>query len=142
LNVRIDTDIYAEWIDAKRQEAAARTRRVQIEAQLIELHGFDATREGTETYLTDKYRVKCSARVTQKVDAKKLKEIARDNGLDDQIERLFRWRVDMNKNIWKKTHPDITNLFLPAIESKPSKPAVVVEKIEEQPVKQAVEGRW
>lgn len=120
------TNIYQQWLEAKAAESAARATRLEIEKQICTAHEFDQTYEGVATHEVEKYLVKITGRITRKVDVTQVREIATEHGLTGQLENLFRWKCEIDARNWKAAEKDTTRLFLPAIESKPGKPAVAV----------------
>ena len=120
------TNIYQQWLEAKAAESAARATRLEIEKQICEAHEFDKTFEGVATHEVEDYTVKITGRITRKVDVAQVREIATECGLTGQLENLFRWKCEIDARNWKAAGADTTDVFLPAIESKPGKPAVTV----------------
>ena len=120
------TNMYQQWIEAKAAESAARASRLEIEKQICEAHEFDRTYEGVATHEVEDYTVKITGRITRKVDVEKVRDIAINNNLEGQLENLFRWKCEIDARNWKSVGNSITAPFLPAIESKPGKPAVTV----------------
>ena len=125
------TNIYQQWLEAKAAESAARASRLEIEKQICEAHEFDQTYEGVATHEVEDYTVKITGRITRKVDVTQVREIATECGLTGQLENLFRWKCEIDARNWKSAGADTTDVFLPAIESKPGKPAVTVVPKEE-----------
>lgn len=125
------TNIYQQWLEAKAAESAARATRLEIEKQICEAHEFDKTFEGVATHEVEDYTVKITGRITRKVDVAQVREIATEHGLTGQLENLFRWKCEIDARNWKAAGADTTDVFLPAIESKPGKPAVTVVPKEE-----------
>jgi len=120
------TNIYQQWLEAKAAESAARATRLEIEKQICTAHEFDKTFGGVATHEVEKYVVKITGRITRKVDVEKVRDIAINNNLEGQLENLFRWKCEIDARNWKAAGADTTDVFLPAIESKPGKPAVTV----------------
>lgn len=123
--------IYQHWMDMKQIESEARQKRLELERQIVENLSIPETLEGTETKEYDGYKIKITGRITRRVDAEKARQIAVDQGLDDQLNRLFRWKAEINAKNWKASDPAVTGPFSDAIESKPGKPAISITKVEE-----------
>ena len=118
--------LYDEWMRLKDMERSVAEQRRGIEDELIAAHKIDVTQEGTETINDDQYQIKFVRKLTRKVDAEVAKQIAIENGLDDQLARIFRWRADIDAKNWQATDPALTSPFLPAITTKPARPTVAV----------------
>jgi hypothetical protein len=108
------------WLCAKGDEEEARARRLEIEEALLAKHQVDANRDGTVEIVEG---LKITCRITRKVDADRLQEIAAENGLSEHLSTLFRWKPDIDARAWKAAHRDITSVLEQAIESRPSKPS-------------------
>ena len=81
----------AQWIDAKAEETAAQERRRQIEDQMAEALRINPTIEGQQTTEAADYKVKVTCRMTRKVDAEALQELALESGIGhDTLSALFR----------------------------------------------------
>lgn len=124
--------ICAEWLDAKRQEREAIDKRRAFEDQLIAALGIKDDQEGVQNVDTDQHKVKVTARLTRKVDADKVQEIAAENGTTELLSSLFRWKPEINMAVWKATNAELTTPLLDAIETKPGRPSFTIEKKESQ----------
>lgn len=112
------------WLQAKQAEAMAVETRRKIEDQLVSLIGLPETFEGTENAeAAGGYRIKIVGRMTRKIDADKVQEIAAENGLTEHLSALFRWKPEMNISIWKSTDSSITEPLLDAITTIPGRPS-------------------
>jgi hypothetical protein len=109
-----------QWIAAKQSEDTARLKRLEIESALIKEHHIEASKEGRYD-LAPGLTVEC--KINRKVDGDKLQQVAAENGLSDQLAKLFRWKPDIDARAWKAAHKDITEPLSAAIESKPAKPS-------------------
>ena len=117
-----------QWIDAKDAEAQAVAHRRAIEDELIALLG-EPKDEGTFNYETDQLKVTVTQRMTRRVDADLLQEIAIDAGLFDHLKDLFRWKPEINMRAWRDSDPAITGALAAAITTTPSKPSFKIEAI-------------
>lgn len=111
------------WLEAKRQEKEAQDNRRAIEDQLIEAFGVSPALDGSETHDLETIKVKVTGRITRKVDADKVQEIAAEIGAEAELMRLFRWKPEMIVGVWKNTDPTITTPFLNGITSIPGRPS-------------------
>ena len=117
-----------QWIDAKDAEAQAVAHRRAIEDELIALLG-EPKDEGTFNYEADQLKVTVTQRMTRRVDADLLQEIAIDAGLFDHLKDLFRWKPEINMRAWRDSDPAITGALAAAITTPPSKPSFKIEAI-------------
>jgi len=123
--------LYRQWIALKDAERIAAEQRREIEDEIIAKHNVNLTEEGTETIEDGVFTIKLVRRLNRKVDAEMVQQIAREQGLDDQVERLFRWKADINTKNWKATDENLTGPFVAAITTKPARPTVSVSMKEE-----------
>lgn len=118
-----------EWIAAKEAERAAVERRRVIEDHLASLIGIAENMEGTETVETDDgHKIKITGRMSRKVDAELLQEVARENGLSDHLQSLFRWKPEINMAAWKSANKEITTPLLKAVTTAPSRASFTITK--------------
>lgn len=114
------------WRQAKEDELTAQANRRAYEDMIIKLLGVPETLDGTVTHGA----VKIIGRIDRKVDGDKVRELAREAGLEDHLQALFRWKPEINKRAWDAAAPAITGPLLGAITSKPGRPsfALVTDK--------------
>lgn len=115
------------WLDAKEAEAAAVERRREVEDALSKLLQVDPMREGQETKEAGDYKVKVTCRMTRKVDADTLQELALEAGLSDHLSSLFRWKPEINMKEWKASAPEITSALAGAITTTAGRPSFSIE---------------
>lgn len=115
--------IIETWLAAKEEERIAVEVRREIEDKLTAHFGIAESLDGTVNKLVDKFEVKIVGRMTRKVDADKLQEIAAEHGLSDHLGSLFRWKPEINATAWKATDQSITSPLLGAITTTPSRPS-------------------
>jgi len=123
-------NLYQQWLEAKEHERLAVERRREIEDQLTINLKIDETQDKSQTFDADGYRVKITTRLTRKIDADRLQEIAAENGLSPHLSTLFRWKPEINATAWKAAADNITRPLLGAIETKPGRPSFNIEKSE------------
>jgi hypothetical protein len=115
-----------EWLMAKATEAAAQAHRRAIEDQMRSLIGVPETLEGVTMAAPEGYEIKVTGRIDRKVDNEKLQELAAEAGLSDHLPSLFRWKPELNMNVWKATDKSITDALAGAITAKPSRPSFAI----------------
>jgi uncharacterized protein (DUF111 family) len=124
-------NLYEQWIDAKTAEGAAVKLRRKIEDQLSEKFEIPADSDGSKTIKEGGYKVQITSRLNREVDSDKIQEIAIEKGIPfRELHRLFRWKVEVNKKEF--VNSKISDVFVPAIETKPGRPSYKIERIEEE----------
>ena len=83
--------------------------------------GFAALGKGTETAEPEGFVVKISGRIDRKVDGDKLQALAAEAGLSDHLATLFRWKPEINMDVWRSTDESITKPLADAITAKPGR---------------------
>ena len=121
-----------EWRVAKQLEQEAVHRRRAIEDEIKAAIGFDEGREGSETLPFHGGRVTITARLDRKVDAQLARQLAAENHLEDWLDRIFRWKPELEVRAWRKAPEHITQVFAPAITTKPGRATFSLEKGDEQ----------
>ena len=122
----ITNELSKEWLKAKKAEEKAKERRLEIENEILD--GLRLPIEGTTTEDGDEYKVKVTTKITRSVDADKAVEIATTSGRDDLLNKLFRWKPEVNKAIWDAEDPEIIKIFSAAVTAKNAKPSISIEK--------------
>ena len=121
--------LYQQWLEAKEHERLAVARRREIEDQLTLDLKINPNQDKSQTFDADGYKVKITTRLTRKIDADRLQEIAAENGLTEHLSNLFRWRPEINATAWKAAADNITRPLLGAIETKPGRPSFNIEEV-------------
>ena len=121
--------LLAEWVDAKYRESVAVDVRRQIEDELTQALGVNPTQDGSLTKEMSGYNVKVTTRLTRKVDADKLQEIAAEHGLTEHLGSLFRWKPEIDMKAWKSSGEEITKPLLQAITTTPGRPSYSINAI-------------
>jgi len=127
LNQIVDP-LCAAWLEAKETERKAIDARRQAEDALFDELRLRADQEGTTNVTTDRFKVKVTSRLTRKVDADKVQELAAEAGVAHLLPTLFRWKPDINMAAWKNTDEALTRPLLGAIETKPGRASFSIEK--------------
>lgn len=124
-------ELCSDWIDCKRIEKAATDHRREIEDELTRRLEIAETLDGTQRPEVDGYAVKVTGRIDRKVDAEKVQELAAEHDLTDELSQLFRWKPEINMNMWKSYPESITKNFSLAITAKPGRPSYTIEAKEQ-----------
>ncbi|MDA1330685.1 MAG: hypothetical protein O3B43_06445 [Chloroflexi bacterium] len=115
-------DLAQNWLDAKSAEHAAIERRRELEDKMLSLIGIAENMEGTDTVETDGgYKIKIMGRMSRKVDADRIQDIAAEEGLTEHLSSLFRWKPELNMAAWKNADKSITDPLLGGITTKPNR---------------------
>jgi hypothetical protein len=130
MNLNDDT-LLQDWIAAKNVERGAVEYRRLVEDRLSELTGLKEDFEGTVNLTKDGHSIKIIGRMTRKVDADLLQEIAAETGLTEHLSNLFRWKPEINATAWGNASVEITGQLSKAITTTPGRPSYTIEKIEE-----------
>jgi len=124
-------NLLVEWRVAKQLEQEATHRRREIEDQIKAFIGFDENREGNVALPFDGGRVVVTARLDRKVDGTLARQLAAENHLEDWLDRIFRWKPELEVRAWKKAPEYITQTFAPAIITKPGRATFALEERKE-----------
>ena len=120
--------LYQDWIDAKVAEKTAQEERRRIEDVIAAQLEVPETLDGALNKEIEGYKLKIVGRMSRKVDADKVQELARESGLDSFLPILFRWKPEINVASWKAADPSITGILAQAITVEPSRPSFTIEK--------------
>lgn len=123
-----DKTLAQMWIEAKAAERRATEERRKIEDRLLSLIGIPESFEGAQNSEAGEYKIKVTGRMNRKVDVDKLQEVARENGVFDHLQSLFRWKADINAAQWKLTDASITEPLLTAITTTPGRPSFQITR--------------
>ena len=118
-------ELAQHWLQAKRDEAAANERRVDIEQQILAL--FPAKEEGSSsTALENGMKLKTTGKLAYKADLDKL--LALTAGWP---EKPVKTKVEADESLLKAIRtdrPDLWRQIAPAITVKPAKTYIVIEE--------------
>lgn len=121
----------ASWLRAKETEEAAISARRAIEDKMASLIGIPETLDGTETFKPEGYTIKVVGRIRRTVDSDKLQELAAENGLQEHLGSLFRWKPEVNMKAWKHADDSITRPLADAITAKSGRPSFSITVTQE-----------
>ena len=123
---------YAElcnlWVQAKETEKLAIEQRRSLEDQLRQKMHIDESFEGTENCAYEGYKIKVTGRMSRKVDADTLQELAAENGLTEHLSSLFRWKPELDAKAWQSADASITGPLMGAITTTPSRASFSITK--------------
>ena len=118
-----------ELAKAKKLEASAREKRVQIEQQLIEAIG--AKEEGATTQAGNYFKVTTTGKLTRKLDVKAFNAIAAQLGEHAPVKTTVSLDVRKLKTL-AVDEPALFSMMLDVIETKPAKTAVTVVEVSDE----------
>jgi len=110
-----------QWAEAKEVESRAIRLRRDIEDEMIAFYKISKQMEGTQNEDDGIYKIKIVSRVTRKVDADKVQELAAEFGLTEHLSKLFRWTPEINATAWKSVDESITRPLMDAITATPGR---------------------
>ena len=115
--------LYQAWLNAKHTEETAVKVRLDLEDQMVKEFNVSETLDGTKNITTsDGYLIKVVGRMTRKINAEKLQELAEEHGLSDHLSSLFRWKPEINSEQWAAADSSITTPLLDAITTTSGRP--------------------
>lgn len=112
-------ELSESWQELKSLEQKYQIERRDIEDRILREINLDPAFEGTKE-IGD---LTLTARMTRKVDAKKVEELAKENGSESHLSALFRWTAAINTTVWKAADVSITDPLKAAITTKPGRPS-------------------
>ncbi|MEO7917715.1 MAG: hypothetical protein ABIR16_08740 [Dokdonella sp.] len=116
---------------AKTSESEATLTRLSAENAVIALVG-KLPDEGTTRFEDGEFIAIVATSIRRTVDPEKLAQIAARGDIPEAIgKRLLRWKPELVTREFRYielNEPDIYTALVPAIESKPSKPSVKIER--------------
>lgn len=118
----------AEWIDAKAAEKEATERRRLIEDEIIRILEIQETDERTRKLEADIFTIKITCRINRKVDGDLAQEIAAENGMQEYLPVLFRWKPELSMTAWEGVGDNVKQVFSRAITATPGRPSFSITK--------------
>ena len=115
-----------EWLDLKELEKVTIESRRKVEDLLLSLIGVPEFLDGQITVDNDLFLIKVTGRMNRKVDSEKLQELADENGLNEHLPSLFRWKPEINASQWKNASESITKPLLGAITTVPARASFLI----------------
>lgn len=123
-------NLYQQWIDAKAAETEITARRRAIEDEITKSLKVTEDWEGSYTMKDNGFKINIKRTFTRKVDDKKLTDIAAENGLQDYLKTLFRWKPEINMKAWKDTDINVTDKLAQAVTTTPGRVSFKIEEEE------------
>lgn len=118
----------AEWIEAKTAEKDAIERRRLIEDEIVRILEIQETEERTRKLEADIYKIKITCRINRKVDGDLAQEIAAENGMEEFLPMLFRWKPELSMTAWDAVGDNVKQVFSRAITATPGRPSFYITK--------------
>lgn len=118
------------WSCAKLEESQAVAKRREIEDKMTALLAINEQEEATTTAKTPQYQIKISTRLTRKVDADLIQELAAEHGLSHLLPSVCRWKPELDMRIWKGLADDARSKLSKAITTTAGRPSYSITAIE------------
>jgi len=118
------------WLKAKAAEEEAKAARVAVEEKIEEALQIPESFEGSKTHEIENFKLRVSRKNSQKIDSKKLVEIATQKKLEPLLQKLFRWKPEIKKKDWDRAKAEVRLVFSEAITTTPGKVSIRVEENE------------
>jgi len=122
--------LLVKWHLAKQVEQEAIRHRRDVEDLIKSVIGFEEGRESRVTLGFQNGRMTITGRLDRKVDTHLVRQLAKENRLEDWLEHLFRWKAEVDVRIWRTAPEYVTQTFAPAITTKPGRATFSLEKQE------------
>ena len=122
--------LYQQWIEAKERERQAVEDRRCLEDMLVKQLSIDSSIDKSTTIDAEGYKVKITCRLTHSIDSDLLQEVAQENGLQDHLGALFRWKPDIDMKAWKAAPEEVTKVLNKAITTKAGRPSFNITTLE------------
>lgn len=119
-------NLAAQWLSAKAAEAVAVERRRILEDQIAEIVAFEAHSEGTTTMQAEGYTIKIAGRLTRKVDADLIQELAAEHGLNSLLTTVCRWKPELEIKAWKALPEEHRAALSKAITTTAGRPSFAI----------------
>ena len=117
------------WLRAKADEEEAKAARVAVEEKIEEALQIPKNFEGSKTHEIENFKLRVSRKNSQKIDSKKLVEIATQKKLEPLLQKLFRWKPEIKKKDWDRAKTEVKLAFSEAITTTPGKVSIKVEDV-------------
>lgn len=124
-------ELSKNWIELKKIEQESQEARRAIEDELVKFLKINETDKGTKTEKTEWHVIKITCRLDKKVNSEAIIELASEFDLKNHLERLFRWKAEVNEMAWKNADKRITDILERGITSKPGRPSFSITNKEE-----------
>ncbi len=119
------------WLQAKQDEKAANSRRLEVESQILDQTSSMYVDEGTATADAGPYVIKIGFGMTRTIDEVKLAADVASKLPEDTLRRLFVYAPKLDLRELRHLQANEPKLFVIAsgcITSKPSKPSIAVQE--------------
>lgn len=118
----------SEWIDAKNAEKEATERRRLIEDEICRILEIQEADERTRRLEAEVFTIKVTCRINRKVDGDLAQEIAAENGMEEFLPMLFRWKPELSMTAWEGVGDNVKQVFSRAITATPGRPSFSITK--------------
>ena len=123
--------LVSDWVLYKQAEKVAVDCRRACEDEIAKFYKINPQKEGTQNFEVDGNKVKIVSRLAQKIDSDKVQEIAAENGFENYLSSLFRWKPEIVAASWKSAPKEVTEKLSFAITTTPGRPSFSIEPVKE-----------
>ena len=116
------------WLQSKEDELKAIERRHAIEVEICQHLNVDTSRDGTSNLIDGDIQVRVVTKLKREVNVLRLRALAEEYGLIEEIKTLFNWIPEFNRAFWHNADPSVTEALREAIKVSPQKPVVEIRK--------------
>lgn len=119
--------LYDQLLEIKEMEAQCKAKRYEIEARIAEANHYDMECGKSKAYDVGKYDVNFTVRTNRKVNYTKLKELQKECNIpQEEIERVFRFKPEVNMAEYKRLTAHNKRIFDSVIETSFGKPSLKI----------------
>lgn len=118
------------FIELKAMEAEIKEKRYAIEQKIAQNYGYDYLCGKSKSLKTENFEIQFSASQVKKVDCEKLRAIQNQYGIpQEEIERLFRFKAEINSSEFNALSEVNKNILNSAITVQINKPTLKITPI-------------
>lgn len=119
-------NLATQWFTAKHLEQAAMNERRDIEDKMMALMRINIE-DGVVNRDANGIKIKVTMRQNVTVDGNALTLIYKDNRIpQNEIDKLFRWKPQLNLREWKAASDEIKAIVAGAITTQPGRPTFTI----------------
>ena len=122
-----DFTLYDQLMELKQAEAEIKAKRFEVEAKIAEVNHYDMECGKSKAYDVGNYNINFTVRTNRKVDYLKLKELQKNCNIpQEEIERVFRFKPEVNMAEYKRLTAHNKRIFDSVIETSFGKPSLKI----------------
>jgi hypothetical protein len=122
-----DFTLYDQLLELKQVEAEIKAKRFEIEQKIADAHHYNMDCGKSKTFERDNYEINFTVRTNRKVNYVKLKELQQSCNIpQEEIERVFRFKPEVNMAEYKTLNANNKQIFDSVIEKSFGKPSLKI----------------